>query len=76
MRASHADRSKNSRPEESLQKQVIEVFCEELCRFLLTFYEQVFILAFFDEGHSMVEVSALFVLLSSKKKFRSKLVDQ
>jgi hypothetical protein len=63
MRASHAGRSKNSHPEESLQKQVIEVFCEELCRFS----EQVFVLAFFDEGHSMVEVSALFVLLSLKK---------
>jgi hypothetical protein len=41
-RASHADRSKNSHPEESLRKQVLEgwkeVFCEELSRF----YELVF----------------------------------
>jgi hypothetical protein len=37
--------------------------------------KEFFVLAFFDEGHSMVEVSALFVLLPLKK-FWLKLVAQ
>jgi hypothetical protein len=44
-----------------------EVFCENYADFCKHFLKKFFVLAFFDEGHSMVEVSGLFVLFSVKK---------